>query len=53
MQVYWNGQLLRTQIPNTTATTLEVFSVVAIAGDNVVKFQEIGVSTDPNGMFID
>jgi hypothetical protein len=53
MEVYWNGQLLRTQIPNTTATTLEIISVIAIAGDNVIKFQDIGPTAQGDGMFID
>lgn len=53
MEVYWNGQLLRTQIPNTTVTTLQIIEVIAVAGDNIVKFKEIGISSDNNGMLID
>lgn len=53
MQVFWNGQLLATQMANTTATTLVVFTVFGTQGSNLIKFNEIGTRADGNGMFLD
>lgn len=39
MEVYWNGQLLSTQVANTTARTFVQFNVSGVLGSNNLKFQ--------------
>ena len=38
MEVIWNGQLIATQMANTTNVTHESFVVQGIQGPNIIKF---------------
>ena len=54
-EIYWNDVLITTAIPNTTEVTNETIEINTTAGNNTLKFVEIG---DTNhiasvGLFID
>lgn len=52
-EVYWNGVLIVTEIPTAVRATLETLVVFGNVGNNVLKFQETGDSSDSTGMYID
>ena len=54
-EIYLNGVLITTSIPNTTEETNETILINATAGNNTLKFVEIGdFSGDSRlGLFID
>lgn len=39
MEVYWNNQLVSTQIANTTNTTSHTFSITGVSGNNIIQFK--------------
>ena len=54
LEVYWNGFLLGRVTAQDAAMTTKGFTVTSIAGDNVLRFKEIGVATgDARGSYID
>ena len=46
MEVRWNGNILSTQMANTTSPTLQTLTLCGLPGINNLKFAEIGDDTD-------
>jgi YD repeat-containing protein len=54
LEVYWNGFLLGRVTAQDAAMTTKGFTVTSIAGNNVLRFKEIGVATgDGRGSYLD
>jgi YD repeat-containing protein len=53
LEVYWNGFLLGRVTAQDAAMTTKGFTVTSQAGDNVLRFKEIGIGGDAKGVYLD
>jgi YD repeat-containing protein len=52
LEVYWNGFLIARVTAQDAAMTTKAFTVTSVAGNNTLRFREIGI-TDGKGVYLD